>query len=181
MPRWHCLLTLTLLEICVCVCLQYAVVKIYIFSFWKFSKDLPACFGWWVHGECPWQLIGDARSALGLALLPALYFVCLQTVVMLNANRGCTVRMAVLLQRNKNITTGCACVSPTVIQSTCQQMGEERETKGKQAVRECRRPWPVFFTIYLFGCGGWNLWSSLRPAGSLVAACRICIHMYVCI
>ena len=161
-PRWHCLLTLTLLEIYVCVYVSSIQLLKYIFFHSEsshrlsinavVSKDLPACFGWWVHRECPWQLIGDARSTLGLALLPALYFVCLQTVVMLNANRGCTVRMAVLLQRNKNITAGCARVSPTVIQSTCQQMGEERETKGKQAIRECRRPWPVFFTIYLFGC-----------------------------
>lgn len=46
--------------------------------------------------------------------------------------------MVVLLQRNKNITTGRSNVSPTAIQGTCQELGEERENKGEQAIRECR-------------------------------------------
>ena len=153
------------------------------------SKGLPACFGCWVSRECPWQLISDACSTLGLARLPALYFVCLQTVVMLNANQGHTVRMAVLLQRDKNITAGCACVSPAAIQSTCQETGEEREAKGKQAIRECRRPWPVLFTIYLFGCTTYYLWrveSSVFAAACGFFSCNMqdihtYIHMYVCV
>lgn len=141
-PPWHCLLTPPVSEIYMCVCVSSIQLLKYMFFHSEsshrlsinaiVSRDLPACFGWWVHRECPWQLISDACSTLGLARLPALYFVCLQTVVMLNANQGYTVRMAVLLQRDKNITAGCARVSPTAIQSTWQEMGEEREAKGSR-------------------------------------------------